>query len=342
MQAPTDIRSDARVLAALKNSMFVADIGGTNIRLGVVSLEDPAELHAKVQVECESEAEFATAVREYLFQLGPSGPQVGALAVAGPKTSAGIDITNRPWGLTRQGLAERLGLRQVSLLNDLEAVAYAVGTGAVTALTAIQDVVSDGSNSLVVGVGTGLGLAAVRKEADCCDVVATEGGHSSLAYGDLSAEFYAASTARFGAATGETYLSGPGLIRLYKVLCDTHGTEPLELTPEELVANAESRLDSLEAKTLETFFYLLGVFCSNVALVHGARGGVYLVGGLLVRLAKQLQQGDFVRGFLSVGNMQEYVRCIRVELVVDSHPGLKGAAIGAAAFRARNENSNEV
>ncbi len=342
MQPPVDLAADPQVLAALENSMFVADIGGTNIRLGVVNLGDPVQLHAKVQVECDGETEFATAVREYLYQLGPSRPQVGAIAVAGPKIDTGIDITNRPWGLTRQGLAERLGLRQVSLLNDLEAVGYAVGTGAVPALMAIQDVVCDGANCLVVGVGTGLGLAAVHREIDCCDVLATEGGHSQLAYGDLSPEFYAASTARFGAPTSETYLSGPGLIRLYEVLCDTQGIEPLQLTPEDLVANAEGRLDSLEAKTLETFFYLLGVFCANVALVHGASGGVYLVGGLLVRLASQLQQGDFVRGFSSVGKMQEYARGIRVDLVVDSDSGLKGAAIGAATIRAKDAGSSQA
>ncbi len=340
MQPPVDIAADRQVLATIENCMFVADIGGTNIRLGVVSLDNLVELHAKAQVECDSEAEFATAVREYLSQLGPSRPQVGALAVAGPITDTGIDITNRPWGLTRQDLAERLGLHQVSLLNDLEAVGYAVGTGAVTASTPVQDVVSDGSNCLVVGVGTGLGLAAIRREAKFCEVLATEGGHSSLAWGDLPPDFYAASMARFGGATGETYLSGPGLIRLYKVLCDRQGIEPGELTPETLVANAESGSDCIEAKTLETFFYLLGVFCANVALIHGARGGVYLVGGLLVRLLRDRQQGDFIRGFLSVGNMQKYARGIRVELVVDSDPGLKGAAIGAATFRAKDVSSN--
>lgn len=340
MQASVDIHSDPRILKALENSMFVADIGGTNIRLGLVSLGENVELHAKVQVACDSEAEFEAAVREYLYQLGSLRPQVGALAVAGPKSSSGVNITNRLWGLTRHGLAERLGLRHVSLLNDLEAVGFAIGTGVVSAVSAIQDVASDGSTSLVVGVGTGLGLAAVHSEADNCEVVATEGGHGSLAYGDLPRDFYEASSARFGAATGETYLSGPGLVRLYQVLCDMQNSQPNELTPEMLVDAAERNPDGIEARTLQTFFYLLGVFCSSAALVHGARGGVCLVGSLLVRLGDYLQRGDFIRGLHSVGNMQEYARGIRVELVLDGDPGMKGAAIGAAMYSAKETSSS--
>ena len=177
----------------------------------------------------------------------------------------------------------------------------------------------------MLGPGTGLGVAGLVPAAAGWVPVPGEGGHVSMpVVTDLDHEIVRALRADgLAHVDAEHLLSGPGLSRLHHGLALVRGTGAPRLSASEIVARMD---DSLCAETVEVFCGMLGTFAGNVALTLGARGGVYLGGGVLPRIVDRVRASDFRRRFEATPTLNDYLSGIATTLIVAQQPALTGAA----------------
>jgi glucokinase len=178
----------------------------------------------------------------------------------------------------------------------------------------------------ILGPGSGLGMATlVPNEAGKLTVLSSEGGHGDLAPGSfLEAELWSVLAQTHQHVSWETVLSGPGIVNLYQAMSSVWGVEAAPRSAEEIVEQGLAA-EPLCHQTLETFAGLLGGAAGNLALTVGARGGVYISGGIAPKLADMLPTSPLRRRFDERGDLSGYARAIPLYLVMDEHPGLLGA-----------------
>lgn len=311
--------------------LLVGDIGGTNGRFGVV--DGRATRPDEVAVEQgDAHASFEDAVAAYLEKLGETPPRA-AFAVAGPLDAAGRGrITNRPaWTIDPDALARRFGFERVLTMNDFVAQAASLPHLRQDELSPIGAAVPREATKAALGPGTGLGVAALVREPDGGWLpLAGEGGHVELAAGDAreaaAIEIVRRATRRVEA---ETLLSGPGLPRLHAALGELDGrTAAGRVTAPELVAAARDG-EPAARETVRLFLTMLARFAGDMALVFGARGGVYLCGGVTPRLLPLIDEAAFRAAFEAKAPHDGLMREISTIVVTSPVAGLIGCAAAA-------------
>jgi glucokinase len=301
---------------------LVADVGGTNARFGLVTRPGGRPETIAVLPGAEYDG-LSDAVGSYLANHA-GGVRAGAacLAIAGPVNADRYRLTNAGWS----GSVTELGIPHVELLNDFEALALALPR------LAADDLASLGGPApapdmlkVVLGPGTGLGVAGLVPARGGWVPVPGEGGHvSAPAVTELEIEVIRALRADgMSFVDAEHLLSGPGLVRLRHGLALVNGTPVAPLPASEIVARLD---DSLCARTVEVFCGLLGSFAANVALTLGARGGVYLGGGIVPRIVNRVHASDFRRRFEANLVLSDYLTGIATTAIVAEQPALTGAA----------------
>jgi glucokinase len=300
---------------------LVADVGGTNARFGLVT-EPGGRPETVAVLHGADHTGLPEAVTAYL--TGPaagSRPGAACLAIAGPVEGDRYRLTNAGWA----GSVRDLGLPRAVLLNDFEALALALPhlTG--------EDLVSLGGPApghgikAVLGPGTGLGVAGLVPVGDGWAPIAGEGGHTTVPVTeDVEFELVRALRAEgLAHLDAEHLLSGPGLSRLHHGLALVRGVDAPRLSAADIVARRD---DTLCTETVAVFCGLLGSFAGNIALTLGARGGVYLGGGVLPRMVDRIRDSDFRRRFEATPTLSDYLAEIATALIVDAQPALTGAA----------------
>lgn len=305
-------------------NVLVADIGGTNARFALV------EKGREVAVHNYAVADYPTpsdAIRAFLASVGKRRlPSAAALAVAGPVTGGHGELTNGAWRLESAALEHDTGIARIQLVNDFAALAkslpflsaddlYAIGGGQAAL----------GSPRAVLGPGTGLGVAAFVP-TDSGIVLPTEGGHVTLpAENEREAEILAFLRNRFGHVSAERVLSGAGLESLYEAIrmVDGFGGEPRP-DADEISARALSGNCPASLATLKTFCAMLGGFAGNVALTVGARGGIYIAGGIVPRFPEFLAASDFRERFEAKGRFRDWLAPIPTFVVTHRYPAFPG------------------
>ncbi len=310
---------------------LVADIGGTNARFAVADLVT-LEVSAVRRFRNADHASLADAIRFYLKDVSEEVAHAG-IAVAAPVLQDTIQLTNAPWSFSQSTLAGEAGLDAVHMLNDFEALSLSLPYLAPDELHQIggEPPVEHGPK-VVLGPGTGLGVAGLVWSPTGWVAVASEGGHATLG-AETEGELALVERLRKGRErlSVERALSGPGLTELHQAIAASrgHGEEVLE--PIEVERRALSGEDEVAEEALDIFTTWLGRFAGDVALVFGARGGVYLGGGIAPKLLRRLTQGDFREAFEHKGRMQPFVAPIPVYVILAEFPALKGAAVGLRA-----------
>jgi glucokinase len=299
---------------------LVADIGGSKSRFALVSAEGWPE--AIRVIENDTVVDLETAVTRYLKETA-ARPQAATFAIAGPIQGEEIALTNRAWRFRRAQFAERFGFSQLHIVNDFEAVAWALPhlTAAHTRPLGRCALRGEGVK-LVLGPGTGLGVAALIAADGRWHVVASEGGHASFgAQEEDEADVFARLREQCGAVSAETVLSGPGLLRLARAL----DPESAYREPERVVADAHA--GNAKARTLTRLFTrLLGRFAGDLALTFKALGGVYVTGGVASGLGPLLDEPPFRAAFEAHPRYQTLLKSIPTLLVTCEQPGLVGCA----------------
>ena len=307
---------------------LVADIGGTHLRAGLSAAgATPRE------VEVFSGADYPdphAALAAYLAATGAS-PVAACLAVAAPVAGDEVRFTNSAWHFSRRRLQRRLGVDRLLVLNDFEALALALPTLKRADLTVLGPKSPRARRAsqaplAVLGPGTGLGVATLVPQADRWIALAGEGGHAGFAPQD-DLEFALAQIMRRGTArlSNESILSGPGLSALYRALAVVDGAQPVSLSPAQVSARALDSSDARAVRAVDVFCAVLGAVAGDIALITGARGGVYIGGGIAPRLAPLLEKSRFRARFDDKAAQRDYVGAIPTWLISAPVPALSGA-----------------
>ena len=314
---------------------LVADIGGTNARFGWQSGASATIEHVRTLV-CADHASLAGAFEDYLSHLAVARPTVCAIGIATPVTADLIRMTNNPWVFSQAELRGNLGLDRLLVINDFTALALAVPALPADALRKVGvGATMAGAAIGVIGPGTGLGVSGLMalEPARGSDTmylpIAGEGGHVTLA-AETSEEFavLASIRQRYGHASAERVISGAGLLALYQALCEVRGHAARRaISAADVTRMAIDASDAGCVDALQMFCGFLGSVAGNLALTLGARGGVYIGGGIGPRLGRWFDKSPFRSRFESKGRFRSYLEAIPT-FVIDApeSPALLGAS----------------
>ncbi|HEY6513955.1 MAG TPA: glucokinase [Burkholderiaceae bacterium] len=322
---------------------LLADIGGTNARFGLVHA-DGAALVDVVSFTCGDHESPQAAAGLYLEQLTRRDgkavrPQSVALALATPIDGDTVKMTNSAWIVSRAELANALGARRVLLLNDFEALALALpqlGDEQTWWLGAAR--ANRRWPMAVIGPGTGLGVSSCVLLNGGWIALPAEGGHvTAAAADDFEGEVLRVLRAELGHVSAEHLLSGIGLPRLYRAVCTVRGAPCQPLDAEAITRAARERNDADCLAALDTFCAMLGTFAGNVALTVGARGGVFVAGGIVPKLGEFFFASRFRERFEAKGRFAAYMARIATGLITAPHAALTGAAHALAQAGAKSD-----
>ena len=311
-------------------SGLVGDVGGTWARFGLVG-RDGAFQRAAVRA-CAEYAGLAEALEAYLDDTAEGvRPRRAAVSVAGPVTGDRVNLTNHPWSFSVEAVRRRLGFDTFAVVNDFSAVARGVPhLGAADRRQIGGGRPASGAAVAVLGPGTGLGVSGlVPADGGGWAVVEGEGGHATMAAtGRREARVLAEVAREFGHVSAERVLSGPGLVHLHRALRRLDGEDPdgPDPTAEEIVAEGAGGRSPRSGEALDLAADLLGTFAADAALTLGARGGVYVGGGLVPRYADRFARSGFRRRFEDKGRFSEYLAAIPTYLIVHELPAFLGLA----------------
>ena len=314
---------------------LVGDIGGTNARFALV--EDAAGRPRISEPKAYPTSGYPSpeaAIEAYLNEAGAPRPAAVVLAVAGPVTNGAMHFTNLDWEVSEARLKSVGGFKTARLLNDFAAQALGaprLGTGS---LRVLGPEITGLKNEAVaiLGPGTGFGVAGLARDRNGEMVMPTEGGHIAFAPTDeLEVEIWRRLMQGRQRVSIERVLSGSGLYELYRAMADIEGA-PAPLEDQKAVHAAAEAGDGLAARTIDRFCRILGSVAGDVALVMGARGGVYVTGGVAEKLADALAEGGFRERFEAKGRFVGYMQAIPTWLVLDPYAALIGAASQLAAL----------
>jgi glucokinase len=317
---------------------LLADIGGTNVRFGLVGAPGREPPQHVVRLRCADHAGPAEAARVYLDGLAASlgaayrAPRIGAFAVATAVGGDRVELTNSRWSFSRSQTRHDLGLDDLLVLNDFEALALSLPHLGADDLRAHGELPAAGHGTrAVIGPGTGLGVAGLLHIDGGWRAIAGEGGHATLAAADdFEAEVLGVVRREFEHVSAERLLSGIGLPLLHRAVATVQGQPAADLPTETIVARGVDGGDALCARTLDTFCAMLGSFAGSVALVLGARGGVYVGGGIVPRFADHFFASRFRDRFEAKGRFRPYLQAIPTALIVAPYATLAGAAAAIA------------
>jgi glucokinase len=306
---------------------LLADIGGTHARFAWQAGAG-APLTDEVVLPCDDHSSLEAAIGHYLARRGGHRPMEAALAMANPVQGDQVHMTNRDWSFSVEALKHSMGLRRLVVLNDFKALALALPALQANELLPLHPGTADPhAPRAVLGPGTGLGVATLVSTPQGDVALEGEGGHVTLAAADEEeAAVLAWLRQRFGHASAERALSGPGLVNLYQAACGLSGQTVASLTPADVVDAARSGTDPACTKALGWFMAFLGNVAGNLALTVGARRGVYIGGGIPPRIADLLPASRFSERFLGKGRFRGYLSSIPVHLIdARSSAALRGA-----------------
>jgi glucokinase len=310
--------------------VLLADIGGTNSRFALAGSDGRPE-HIRIH-EHDASRSLEALISRYLEEIG-ARPDAAVLAVAGPIDGQEITLTNRGWRFHCGELADRLGLSALRVVNDFEAIAWAIPRldPADTRRLGGPKEFRRGIK-VVLGPGTGLGVAALVPVGDGWQVIPSEGGHAS--FGPQAAdeiEVFSRLFAEYGHISAEMAISGPGLARL------AHAVDPTAArrTPEQVVADAFAGEPAAVAAA-ELFVRSLGRFAGGLALTFKATGGVYVAGGVASRLGSLFDAEQFHAAFKAHPPYETLLEDIPCLMMRRTEPGLLGCAVLADEFTANS------
>jgi glucokinase len=306
---------------------LVGDVGGTNARFALV--DEEGHIRFPKSYACQDYSSLAEIIDEYLATTaGKRRPTRAALAVAGPVVEGEIQFTNLDWGISETDLVIAFEFEAVSLINDFAAQAMAAPKLGPDDLRQIGPAVKGSMDcpTVVLGAGTGFGVAGLARTSHVEVSVATEGGHAGFSpYDETEVEIWRRLKAMYGRVSIERVLSGQGLYDLYCALSEIECKDN-DLSDERAVFAAGQAGDPIAAAALDRFCDILGGVAGDLALTYGARGGVYVSGGIAPRLLDRIAAGGFRARFEDKGRLTEYVRSIPTFIMVHPYAALVGAA----------------
>jgi len=305
---------------------LVGDIGATNARFALVGAKGEIERPKILAVRDHPTIEDAISV--YLSNAPEAArPRAAALAVAGPITGDRVALTNHPWSFSTEELRRHLGIGRLQIVNDFSAAACAAPYLAAADYVAVGggEAVADMPIG-VLGPGTGLGVGGLVPLAGRWRALSGEGGHVTMSpANDREGAVLAQLRRRFDHVSAERAgLSGQGLVNLYSALVELDGATPEPYTPAQITDPENGRRDPHCREAVELFCLMLGTVASNLALTLGARGGIFIAGGIVPRLGARFTASGFRQRFESKGRLQPFLAAIPTFIIIRELPAFVG------------------
>jgi len=317
-------------MQAVTYPRLVGDIGGTNARFGwIAAANEPL-----TDIDTLPGADYATivdAMRAYLARHGKAAPRWCAIGIANPVVGDVVKMTNHDWSFSISGVKAELGLDRFLVINDFTALALSLPALAAADVRQVgQGVAVPGAPLALLGAGTGLGVSGLLPAGSGHGAIPLngEGGHVTLAAIDEREErVVSILRRRFGHASAERALSGPGIENLHQAVCEIAGETSPALTAAQITERAVAGTDVRCVDAMDLFFSFLGTIAGNLALSLGSLGGLYIGGGIVPRLGDAIDRSRFRQSFESKGRFRRYVEQIPTYVLqAKVSPGLVGAA----------------
>jgi glucokinase len=303
---------------------LIADIGATHSRCAMLDHEGTI-LAPETFNNSEFEGVEALLLAYLARRRESDRPSRAALALAAPILDDHIEMTNLEWSFSQISLQVGLGVRRLQILNDFEALAWSLLDLDPDDLTQIgRGEINERGARAVLGPGSGLGVSGLVPHPDGWAAISGEGGHVTLAAAASDeAEIIAILNERYGHCSAERVLSGPGLVNLYHALSEIAGRGIPRVEPDDVTSLA-LKGEPLAVSTMDLFFRFLGTVAANLAVTLGARGGVYITGGIVPRVVSLLADSKFRQRFESKGRYRAYMATIPTLVITEAVPAFRG------------------
>ena len=304
---------------------FVADVGGTNIRVARVTESGVTDIKKYM---CNDFASIDLAITQYFADLPEHSFTQGCIAIACPVLGDQVVMTNHSWAFSQNALRSQLKLDALFVINDFTAVAHSLPVLGKDQVVQIgEGTAKENGNIAVFGPGTGLGVEHITMTSTGWQTLDGEGGHVDFApvdETDIVVWRHLQST--LGRASAEEVMSGRGLHNIYTALAN-HASSPVVFTePAQITEAALNGTCELAEATLTQFCRIMGSFAGNLALNMATTGGIFIGGGIANRFPEFIQNSDFRARFEAKGQMKHYVKDIPTYLIAEPDHGLLGAA----------------
>jgi glucokinase len=328
--------------------ILAGDIGATKVLLEIGRMEADRWRPAFGKRYATAEfADFESVLRSFLLEFGarrgnPQQIRVACFGVAGPESGNRVQMTNLAWNVDGDAIARRFGISRVRVVNDFAAAAAGIELLEPADLVTLQagEPLSDAPR-LVIGAGSGLGVACLVPVEGGYRIVAGEAGHAGFAPANAEQmQLWLDLHERLGRVTAEDVLSGPGLAGIFGFICRAEGKSPAAVlphgaTPAGIVHAALERGDPICIRALELFVSCYGSIAGDHALALMARGGVFIAGGIAPRILSRLLAGGFGAAFNDKGSYSSVVGKMPVLVVTNEGLGVLGAAATSGPFGKR-------
>lgn len=309
---------------------LLADVGGTNARFAWQAAAGAAITDVQV-LACDDYPTLQEAAWAYLGSLGRGTPHAAAIAIANPITGDQIRMTNHHWSFSQSAVKAEFGFNTLRLLNDFTALAMALPDLPSHELRQVGGGKAEPQSAIgLVGAGTGLGVSGLLPNGTNSWIpLEGEGGHVTLPATTARERLVMDGLTRlYGHGSAERMISGQGLLDTFLVLCEADSVLPGSIQSPQSVTDAALKTSHPQAlEALNLFCAMLGSVAGNLALTLGARGGVYVGGGIVPRLGSWFDASPFRVRFESKGRFQAFLSDIPVWVIMSPHsPALMGAA----------------
>lgn len=322
---------------SLSAPRLLGDIGGTNARFALV-MGNGSPITHEVTLPTGQFPDLAAAASAYLQQVGQTAVRQACIAIANPIDGDLLKMTNNHWQFSIEATRQSLGLDGLLMLNDWEAMAMAAPALNGRDLEQIGpgEPVSNAPKGLI-GPGTGLGVSSlVRSRQGDWVPIAGEGGHVSLSpTSEREADILRVLWQTYPHVSAERVISGMGLENLYRAICQLNGTEPEALVAAQVSERGLAASDVACEEALACMCSMLGNAAANLALTLGARGGIYIGGGVIGRLGDYFARSGFRAAFEAKGRFASYMQRIPTYVIRAEQPALIGCAMALDVQTAR-------
>lgn len=306
---------------------LLADIGGTNVRFALLpaGATEPQQERALVCADFEG---LEAAARHYLAAVGSPAVREAAMDVATAVTSDLIKLTNSPWAFSIEHTRRQLGLERLLVLNDFTALALSIPTLKPEELRQVgRGAPVVGKSVALIGPGTGLGVSGLIPAGGRWIPLEGEGGHTAFSpMDDREDAVLRVLRARFGHVSTERIVSGPGLVNAYEALCQLDHVPVRAVQPQQVAEDGLARRDPQAVQALAIFCAALATAAANLAITLGARGGVYIGGGIVPKLGDYFSRSAFRARFEEKGRFSQYLSEVPTYVIEAETPALRGLA----------------
>ncbi len=316
---------------ALRFPRLLADIGGTNVRFALE--QENGRIEAVMVRPIISFQSISHAIASYLDQpqaiaAGAKAVRLAGFAIANPIDGDAVKMTNADWSFSIEAIRQQFGFEKLLMLNDFTALAMAVPRLAPHHIRQVGGGKSHPEGVIaVIGPGTGLGVSGLIRSDKAWLPLAGEGGHVSLApANEREVEILRFAWRDHPHVSAERLLSGMGIELMYRAVAEGASVTAENIATPEIARRALTRTCPVCDETIERFCEMLGTVAGNLALTLGAKGGVYIGGGIVPRLGERFDRSGFRQRFEAKGRFSAYLAAIPTFVITAETPAFQGVS----------------